>query len=374
MKRKTVPKKKKGFKVFLIIFLLIIIVFLFMEKGNQQKIISFIFHVKDNISKDKTLETVQTIPMNFKDEKANFYDGITIKLDNKKLTAYNLEGSKEWERNINIDEELVFLGDKFVYLFEKNTGYLYFIKSNGEIAKKIKTQSSIFNIVEKGNDLVLLFKEPEIESINIINEDGELLGETSIKEDHIFSVAINNEKTKYAFSTFSIKDGKMSNHLYIEEMDGKEVNDMDLGENLILYIQFIDNDNILALTDKEIISIEKGETIWAKDFEAGKDVFLDKTSGEIYLLYDNKIEIFSKTGESKKQINLDESYKKIIPFGKELLLYGDKDFMLLNGENKVSKYKSEEKVEDLIVKNPYILIFNSDKINIMEFEKNFKVR
>src|SRR5699024_5579751 len=154
MEKREVKKDKKGFKIFLIIFgIAIVVVFKTGYKGEFVSKVGSLFKIK------KTFETVETIPMNFENEEANVYGNIIIKKDGGKLLAYDLNGSKKWEKNINVDEGLVFLGNKFIYLCSKGTGQIELLNNNGEIAQTIESNPQIANITEKNEDLVLLFKD-----------------------------------------------------------------------------------------------------------------------------------------------------------------------------------------------------------------------
>ncbi|HLR36276.1 MAG TPA: DUF5711 family protein [Tissierellales bacterium] len=363
MEKREVKKDKKGFKIFLIIFgIAIVVVFKTGYKGEFVSKVGSLFKIK------KTFETVETIPMNFENEEANVYGNIIIKKDGGKLLAYDLNGSKKWEKNINVDEGLVFLGNKFIYLCSKGTGQIELLNNNGEIAQTIESNPQIANITEKNEDLVLLFKDEGQENIVIMNNNNEILGKNSVKGARIFSIAINNSKTKYVVSTLSHKDDEISNYLHIYKMDGKEIENIDFGKNLILYTEFITDDIIVVFTDEEVYCIKDGKTLWTKEMEKGKDIYIDEENKEIYLLNDKNIKVISDTGEVEREISLSQDYKRILPFDKGFLLYGDEHVAVLEEDKEIIKYKNEEKIEEIIVKEPYIILFDFDKINIMNIK------
>lgn len=366
MEKKTIKKKRKGFKIFLIIFIIIIIVII--KRGSKHEIIS---NVKSLFNIEKTLETIGTIPMG-SEEEVKLYDNKIIKKDNEKLVAFDLEGLKNWEKNIDFDENLVFLGNKFIYLCNKETGNIQVLKDNGESVQTIKTNPQISNVAEKDDNLLLLFKGEEKEGLVIMGQDEEILGNTSIKGAHIFSTAINNSKTKYAISTFKTQDGNISNYVYFYKIDGEEIKNIDLGENIILYIEFIADNSIIVLTDEEVLCLNDGDVIWTQEFEDGEDIYIDKENGELYLLYEKNIKVLSSVGKVIREIDLTENYKKMAPFNtNKLLLYGDEYIMILDGDRRILKYKNEEKIKEVIVKKSNIILIDSDKINIMDIKNKF---
>lgn len=373
MKKKNTKKKRKGFKIFLIVFIIIIVIM--AKKGDKNVItsnIKSIFNKDEIISKvedflkiEKTFETIKTIPIDTEGE-IQLYDNIIVKKDDEKIVAFNLEGMKVWQKIIEDDNDIVFLGNNYIYLCNKETGNIQMIKDNGEVNHIIETNPQLFHIVEKDDNLLLLFKGEEKESIVIMDKDRNILGNTSIKGEHIFTTTINSSKTKYAISTFKIEDGSISNYLYIYSINGKEIENMNFDESLILYIDYISDNNILVITDNEIFYLKDGEVLWTKEFRDGEDVYMDKDKGELYLLYEKSIEVVSNRGEVIKEIDLKESYKEILPFNEDkLILYGDEYVMILDRDKKVLKYKNEEKIKELKVKDSNIILLDSDKINIM---------
>lgn len=363
MEKKSNKQNKIGFKIFFLIFIIISI--LIIKKGNQNEIIS---NVKSLFNVEKTLETIGTIPMG-SDEEVNLYDNKIIKKDNEKLVAFELEGIKSWEKNIDFDENLVFLGNKFIYLCNKELGDIQVLRDNGESTQNIKTNPQISNVAEKDDNLLLLFKKKEKEELVIMGRDEEILGNTSIEGAHIFSTAINNSKTKYAISTLKTESGNISNYVCFYKINGEEIKNIDLGENLILYIEFIADNSIIVLTDEEILCLNDGNIIWTQEFEDGEDIYIDKENGELYLLYEKNIKVLSSVGKVIREIDLTENYKKMVPFNtNKLLLYGDEYIMILDGDRRILKYKNEEKIKEVIVKKSNIILIDSDKINIMDIK------
>src|SRR5699024_6613904 len=176
-----------------------------------------------------------------------------------------------------------------------------------------------------------------------------------------------NSKTKYAISTLKTESGNISNYVCFYKINGEEIKNIDLGENLILYIEFIADNSIIVLTDEEILCLNDGNIIWTQEFEDGEDIYIDKENGELYLLYEKNIKVLSSVGKVIREIDLTENYKKMVPFNtNKLLLYGDEYIMILDGDRRILKYKNEEKIKEVIVKKSNIILIDSDKINIMD--------
>ena len=143
MKEAQKKKKSKGFNFFIII--LIGIMLFFSAKENQEKFISFI---KDGETKGRALKVGGSIPMEDGIEDIGFYEkGIMVWKD-KKLIRLKMDGTKEWEKEFNLDDPKIVFGENNIYVYEKPTGDIYFLNERGETVERIQLETKINNIVE----------------------------------------------------------------------------------------------------------------------------------------------------------------------------------------------------------------------------------
>ena len=353
-------KKRKNILLKSIIIILIGVMLLFSKKENQEKIIDFI---KASKITNKTLKVVESIPIEKKIDDISFYEkGIMIWRD-KKLTRLKMDGSKEWEKQFNLDEPDVKFGENNIYVYEKSTGDIYFLNGAGETIHRVELRTSIDNMIESVGNILVHIKNSDREGISILDKTGKTIGDTLIKDGNVLTYCMGQDNITYAISTLNLKGKDLKSKIQGFRIGEESLFTTEFNNEIVLYSKFIKNDKLIVMTDKSLYFLNKGNILWEKQFQLIKDIYVDKE--KINILYGNTLETISIDGRAEEKYSFTEEYKKIIPYDKYLILYGDEYIMGLIDGKKVFKYKSEETILEIVERKQNLIVTYKDKIQLM---------
>ena len=115
-----------------------------------------------------------------------------------------------------------------------------------------------------------------------------------------------------------------------------------LDNEIAMYLNFINKNNLIVLSDKGIYQINDGSILWKKQFQLIKDIYMDEEN--IHILYGNTLETISFDGRTLEKDSFTEEYRKILYFDRYIVLYGNNHIIGLKEGREVFKYKSEEPI------------------------------
>lgn len=350
-------KNIKGFKLFIII--LIGVILLFSKKENQEKVIDFIKTAK---IKNKNLTVIQSIPMEKGIKDIGFYDKELMIWKDKKLIRLKKDGLKEWEKEFNLEELKVSFGNENIYVYEKPTGNIYFLNDLGETIHRVELKTSINNLIESNGYVLVHIKKENMESINILNQEGKIVENNLIKDENILTYSMNKDKEIYAISLLNLKDKNIKSEVEVFKIGGNLLFTTEFNNEIVLYLNFIDN-RLIVMTDKSLYCLNDGKILWEKQFQLIKDIYIHK--GRINLLFGNTLEIISVDGETEERFSFAEEYKKIVKYDKNLVLYGDEYIIGLKDGKEIFKFKSNDTILKIIEGKKNFIVIYEDRIDIM---------
>ncbi len=347
-------KKNKGFKIFLIIFALIVLVFI--QEGNQEKFISFL----DKISgKEMDLVLFKEYP----GDNLKYYKGSILKWEKSSLIFLNKDGEQKWVKDFYFMEPDLLLGQNYIYAMDKSTGDIYKINSQGDTILRLQLQTPIFNIKESGSYLMAHIKG-EGERLIIIDEAGERVLDQPIP-GNILTFGVNADGSRYVYSTIKLEGSHITSQLFVLNKNGKVKYKMSFEDEVVFSTSFI-NDQVLLLTDNNLRLILNGNVKWSKEFPLIKDSYIG--DNKIYVLYDNKLEIMDFGGRVEKKVALGLDYEKILPLEKSIALYGNKNLSILQNGKEIIKYIGEKEIVDLRAYNDFIALHYEDYIEVNKLQ------
>ncbi len=355
----TNKKEKSGFKIFILILLFAIAIFL--GKGYLDKLL---------ISKgSKTLQIIHKIPAT-NDTLVKFYDNVFIKYDNNTIVGINKDGTIKWKKDITFDKPIVYLGDELIYLSQGTTGDIYFLDQDGNSKKHIQLDSPIDEVIEKDDNIFVLGKENELATLTVLNKEGNTLCKISISGT-ILNFQYSSENKKTLISNLNIGEDSIISKLNIYNINGEILGDLGFTDEIITFIDYIDGENIIISTDKSLYCIKGRDIIWEKDYTAISDIYIDKVEKNIYLLVEDTLKLISYDGE-EDIIQLNGNYNSIYPYHNNILAIGDKVVIGLEKGVEYLRYTLEEQGK-VLVDNSNIIQVTDDKINVMKVVKKTKI-
>lgn len=349
---------KKKFKLFILIFIFAVLIL--SNKDFLQKILPS--------SSNKTLQVIQKYPTN-QEEEVRFYDDLLIKWNGKSIIALNKDGTSKWEKEINFENPLVFLGTDTIYICEGNTGDLYFLNLDGRSLNRIQMESHIKKIVEKDGLIFITLESEDGEKLTIMDKEGVVQNNILLEDKRLLNFSANEDKTNIVLSTLGIEKGDLNSKLIFYKEKGEYVSELDFNEEIIISMEFVDENSIVVFTDSRLYFVEEGNTLWKRDMEHIKDMYVNTEDKDIYILTTNTLEVISYKNKVEESISLNGEYNKVEGFNKGVLLVGDNKIIGINNGRENLKYDTQEKIENVIINDSDIILFANNRINIMTEKK-----
>lgn len=321
----------KGFKIFIIIFLLSS--FFLLREGNQNKLINLFGSI---VKSEKVLTLNSTFKHDGDIEEINLYDDNIVKWSHNKISFLKADGSIILEKQFNFQDPGIYYGENNIYVTDKSTGDIYTFNRKGDTIDKIKLDKEIFNINESYNNLIYHIKNNNIESLSIYNQGKVLIGNHSYENKNILTSTTNEDGTINTISLLNLEDGIVKSRIESYKDDNSKLNSLDLEGEIVVFLKHTKDNNLIALTDRSLYRIKNGKIMWKKQYNLIKDIYI--SNDNVFLLYSNYLETIDYEGRTKNKIGFNEEYNKILPLNNDMVLYNDNSIVVINGEEEILKH------------------------------------
>ena len=345
----------RGFKIFIMVFL-ILSIFLLREE-NQDKLLRFLNSMG---GKEKFLKLVDSFDRVNDIEDINIYDNTIVKWENNKITFMKIDGTLILEKEFNFTQPFIYYGDKNIYVMDKSAGDVYSFNSKGETIDRLQIGNEIFNLKESHDNLIYHIKNSPEESIKILDKDRVVIGNYSYEDKNILTYATNKGGTESAISLLSLNEGSLKSQVESYGENKEKLNSLDIEGEIVVYLDFVSKDEIIALSDSSLYLIKSGKIMWKKQFDLIKDIYLGEN--KINVLYSNYLESIDFSGRTENKTSFSEEYKKILPFEGMFLLYGDNNITILQEGKEILKH--EESIVKVSTDKDKILLWTPEEIKI----------
>lgn len=354
-------KKNKDFKsIKLFIIIVLAIGVFFIKEDNRNKVIGFFDSV---INRKKDLVLTKTIDIDSEIEKIEGYDNNIVLWKNNKLVFMKLDGTIELEKEFNFEDGEVFFQEENIYVADKISGDIYLFDSKGNTIDRFKTEENLFSL--KGFDDKVAYHRQSPDGDKLVILDSNRVNEYEIvySDKNILTYSMYLNQTDYAVSLLNLNNTSISSDIEIYKA-GEKSAEINIENEIIIKMNVLDDDSIVALTDSSIYFIKNEKILWNKELGKTKDIRVKDR--EIYILYDNSMEIIALDGTIVNKMNLSDDYKKIDFMGDSILLHGSQSLSIIN-DGAVS-FKANESIKDVLVLDNRIFIWNENKLNIYEIK------
>ena len=274
-----------------------------------------------------------------------------------------MDGTKEWEKEFNLDDPKIVFGENNIYVYEKPTGDIYFLNERGETVERIQLETKINNIVESYGSILIYIKKANMESINILDKEGKIIENTLIKNGNILTCSMAKDNATYSISTLNLKDEDLRSEIQVFKIGGEPLFTHKFINEILLYSNFIEDNKLIVMTDKSLYSISEGNVLWEKQIQLIKDINVHEDS--IDILFGNTLDTISMDGKVKRKYSFSEEYKKIITYNKYLVIYGDEYIMVLEDGKEIYKYRSEDTILKVIQGKQNLIVIYEDRIELI---------
>lgn len=334
----------KGFKIFLIVFTIAILIFI-----NRDRLMEMVEGQSSDFQLVETLED----GYNYR-----FFKGELIRYDDKTIAHLETFDELTLQKELNFTQPMVYFADKYIYYGDGETGDIYIFDSKLENIGQFNLKMKLFNIYETDKYLMIHNKEDK-ETLYSINNQGGIIYKNTVDDNMLnYDMGPNT----YAFVTVSMEDDIISTlHLY--DFQGNLVDTMDFDNQILFKISYVE-DNLVVLSDKTLYMIHR-EILWEKDYSLIKNIMIDDDN--IFLLYSNYLETLDHSGQTIDTVEFQEDYDMIESVENSLILHGDRDVIIMEGDKSL-KLTMEDTIENLSINGNQLIVNTENYTNIYEFD------
>jgi len=341
-------RKSKGKRLKILLFIALAVAIILIGKDNKLGAFSF---VNQFLTTEKSMKIKYFIEdENILDVKV--YDENIAKWKNNKLSFLRSNGNIIVEKEFNFSDPGIFYGNRYIYVFDRDTGNIYILDKKGETVNRLHLDKQIFNIKESGNNLLYHIKAEGSEIVGVLDKDGVLIGNYTYENENILTYASSTDGELNALGLLDISDGSIGSKIDIYGEVNKKIKSIFIEGELILHIGFTSNNELIALTDRNLYFTKDGSIMWKKQYDLIKDIYVGEE--RIYILYSNYLEIMDYGGRVESKISFGQDYNKISILKDRLVLNGSSQLVVMDKDKQILKH-SEAIIKAFQGKNSIVL-------------------
>lgn len=278
-----------------------------------------------------------------------------IRYSNDGIAYFDKNGTSIWNQTYEINKAEVKICGDYVAVGDIN-GHLIYVFNKSGIQGTIDAAMTITEIdVAKQGVVVAALEDGNTNYINVYDVLGTklLTIKTMLQSDgYPLDLAISDDGTKLAVAYVSVSGEKLQTNLTFynfsevgENFTERVVGGFNhYGDTLLGRVDFVDNDTVLAIGENivTVYSIKQYPSIsmeMSVDDEIRKVFFSDTYLGMVFNNTDGtgkyRMEIYDLSGKKLLEYVFDEDYRQFQFDGKQMLLYNEKKFTLMNVKGKI---------------------------------------
>lgn len=304
------------------------------------------------------------------------YKGDVLILKNNLLTAYNSNGNKEYELDIEISEPIFETAGDYLCIGEKNGNKLYMI-SNKNINWQKKMEGTIEDITLNSNGYVSVATTGTIYKavIETFDNTGELLFTDFLSSTYVIDMSLSpdNKKLAIAEANFSgIMIQSNIKEISIEKAKNGDTESIEYKQtntngDLIVNIKYLNKNELACIYDNHIEVIKDGTSTNISDFSKEETLFADLNNKIIKIIkQDSKIYLKVITNEEHtKEYEISEPKEIVVSdevtainLGSEVLFYNNSGWL-------IKRYYASQEINKIVLSDSLAGIVYNDKIELV---------
>ena len=383
--KKSINKKKIAIAVSVGIILLIVAITMLLyysSKDVREFLDEYLFR------KNVTQEKLNSINLDYDSNISIFaYNKNICVLAENKLTQYNSSGKVDCETNLEINNPIYNVNNKYIAISEKNGTEINLISGSDILwTKKVDGNVSQLDVNSNGYVSAILTGTTYKSVIITFDKDGNELFKIYRSSTKVVDTNISNDNKHLAFAEVNTSGTTIESVIKIISIEKAKVSSDDFIEStytadsnkLILGIRFQGNNSLVCMYDEEISILENGnntvilslnekgkninfaninlENCIYRSIEQNEGLFNTNTVVEIKNITNNKITVHSIEGAAKYIY----SYNNIIAvdLGQEIEFINTSGWLL-------KSYSSGQEVQDVVIGNGIAGIVYKDKLEFL---------
>lgn len=304
------------------------------------------------------------------------YKGDVLILKNNLLTAYNSNGNKEYELDIEISEPIFETAGDYLCIGEKNGNKLYMI-SNKNINWQKKLEGTIEDITINSNGYVSVATTGTIYKavIETFDNTGELLFTDFLSSTYVIDMSLSpdNKKLAIAEANFSgIMIQSNIKEISIEKAKNGDTESIEYKQtntngDLIVNVKYLNKNELACIYDNHIEVIKDGTSTNISDFSKEETLFADLNNKIIKIIkQDSKIYLKVITNEEHtKEYEISEPKEIVVSdevtainLGSEVLFYNNSGWL-------IKRYYASQEINKIVLSDSLAGIVYNDKIELV---------
>lgn len=338
--------------------------------------------------KNVTQEKLESIELDY-DSNINViaYNKYICILAENKLMEYNSSGKLEHEINLEINNPVYSVNNKYLAISEQNSSSLNLISDSKILwTKNIDGNISKINVNEKGYVSVILTGTAYKSVIVVFDKDGNELFKSYLAKTIAVDTSISNDNKYLAYAEVNTTGTTIKSNIKVISVDRAKNDQEDPmiytysadGNKLIVNIEYHKNGQLTCMYDTEISSIkDENNTVLMDLTEKGKNINFCNINldNNVYraveenegLFNTNTIIEIRETGNGKTTVYTVEGVAKDInSFNNVIAINLGQEVEFINTKGMLLKrYSSVQEVQNVVIGNGIAGIIYKDKVEII---------
>jgi len=344
VKGKKLEQKRK-LKVFTVFVAAVLLVFMFFQLIIPAGVVESITHTASLLGAGSypiELESTQTV--NTVNHGSHYYV-----LANSHVYCFSSSGKMLFSYAHGFENPIIKTSDTRALLFEQNSNKAYIFTVNG-LKSTLQTEKNIItaNISASGTYALVLQSDKYASAVSVFNKRGKKVYEWFSAENTVNNVAVSPNGKKIAVSAFNATSGKYKSVVNVLNFKSATPVYSETFENSVVYNLDSKHKSYFAIVNENSIGFVKWSNFKKKQYsnEYSVSMFRPEDSGYIAVFNrkndntDNRIAVFSKSGELKFEFDFEGVISDITLSGDHIYCMGETDLYLLSNEGKILRQAS----------------------------------
>lgn len=384
-KRKINIAKIVGVTIIFVLILAVIIMYFIYANNEQVRA-----YIDENIlSKEVEENSLNKILLDDYDKSTIFaYQNKIMILNGTKLYQYNTSAKEENKLDVEISSPISAINGEFFVLAEKNGNKLYMIKDGKiEWTKTIEGQIEKVNVNEIGYTTVIVTGTIDKSVIILYNEVGEELFKNHLSTNTAIDATVSKDNKYLAYAELNTSGTIIQSNIKIIDIEKarKKVSDSTIltykadSGDLILKVEYQNNNNLVCLYDNKICIIKDGKNEKLASYigENGNATFVSINFNNNSMIIEESTESLFSTVSKVKLLNSTNKKENTYTFeGVAKNIYTAKNKIAINLGSEIhfidtngwliKKYTTKQEARNIVISDKIAGIVYRDKIEIIK--------
>ena len=384
-KRKINIAKIVGVTIIFVLILAVIIMYFIYANNEQVRA-----YIDENIlSKEVEENSLNKILLDDYDKSTIFaYQNKIMILNGTKLYQYNTSAKEENKLDVEISSPISAINGEFFVLAEKNGSKLYMIKDGKiEWTKTIEGQIEKVNVNEIGYTTVIVTGTIDKSVIILYNEVGEELFKNHLSTNTAIDATVSKDNKYLAYAELNTSGTIIQSNIKIIDIEKarKKVSDSTIltykadSGDLILKVEYQNNNNLVCLYDNKICIIKDGKNEKLASYigENGNATFVSINFNNNSMIIEESTESLFSTVSKVKLLNSTNKKENTYTFeGVAKNIYTAKNKIAINFGTEIhfidtnvwliKKYTTKQEARNIVISDKIAGIVYRDKIEIIK--------